>query len=230
VVGEVVTPRRAGSEERLGGVEVRFVAEAAMAPFVAARADQARTESGRIRERIERTRAEVVRLAAERDRAEASWRYKTDEDLRRRLHLQYNPPQRPQDYHALQRAFLEDKRASYDRAVAAVTRAEEKEREQEALAAGTEGYRTGARFVDGLPAPALVVRSDAEGRFEAPLEPGRYAAVAEVPDPGDPRRVSRWLVWVAVGAEGVTSLRLDSANLHGTDCPACVVEVGALSP
>jgi hypothetical protein len=208
----------------LAGAEIRFVDVAAMRAHLEGRLAAARSELEATRARREELHAEVLRLVAEKDRAEATWRYKTEEDLRRRLHLQYNPPSRPEDYHAIQRAYREDKRVAYERAVAAVARAEAREREYEAETRVAARLRGAAFLTDGLPPALVAVPADEGGRFEAVLPPGRYAVVAGATTAGDDARTLHWLLWLDVAPDGETPLRLGSQNLHGTDCASCIVQ------
>jgi hypothetical protein len=206
-------------------VEVRFVGEAAMGPFMERRLEEGRREAEKSRQTRERLSDEVARLGVEKDRAEAAWRYKIEEDLRRRLELQFRPPARVEDYHATRRAHLADKRAAYDRAVRAVARAEATERLLEEEVRAASRFRSAGFLTEGHPPPTLTVHTDEAGRFEAALPPGRYAVVARATAPWDPPVDYDWLLWVDVTREGDTRVSLRTANLHGTGCPDCIVPV-----
>lgn len=229
VVGDVAIPLPGRPDGSPAALEVRFLREDAVRSFLAARLEEGRREIEKTRHERERLREEVRRLGVEKDRAEAAWRYKIEEDLRRRMALQVRPPARVEDYYAAQKAFREDKRAAYDRAVAAVDRAEEREQHYEEQVRRASWYRSAEFLTEGLPEPVLSVRTDGNGRFEAELPGGRYAVVAAGTVPGEPPATYAWLLWLEVAPEGETVLRLRTDNLHGTSCAPCIVPAGDLS-
>jgi hypothetical protein len=227
--GEVVLPSRTPEPVRIAMAEVQFIPEAAMASFVAARSAEARARIEALEAAQEGLRAEVERLHREKDRTERLWRATMESDLYRKLQLQLRPPSSVQEMRAIQRSNLREKRASHETALAAARRANEKEGELAALRREAARYRDGAFFAEGLPPAVQVARADEAGRFAAALPPGKYAAVARAEAQGPvPGPTLRWMVWTRLEPGRDTVLRLGPENLHGSDCPACVVPVRTL--
>lgn len=228
VRGEVVVGGRDGQPWAPGPMEVRFVPEAQMAPFVSARIEEARRQLDRLRREGDRLRAEVERLRAENDRLNQRWKATTDRDLRHRLELQFRPDLSPRDIQAAHADLVRKKRAAWERAVAAARQAEVKEREYLSLRKVAPLLTEGTFFLEGLPPAAQTVRTDPAGRFEARLASGRYAVVASAARPAPESGSYTWLVWKTVGARGPERVALTAANLHGTDCAECVVSLEGL--
>ena len=229
VRGEVAVVGRAGEALRIAPAEIQFIPEAAMAPLLAARAEEARGRIESLRAAREKLQAEVENLNREKDRTERLWRATMEGDLRRRLELQYHPPASVQEMRSIQKGYMKDKRASHTRALTAARVATEKENQAQALKGEAARFRDGAFFAQGLPPAAQVARTDPEGKFAAALPPGRYAAVARVEaQAGEPRPIFHWIVWTTVEARKETLLRLANDNLHGTDCASCAVAVKGL--
>lgn len=228
VSGEVsvATPDR--RVRGLDRVEVRFIPEAEMAPFVQARLGEALAQVERLRREGERLGEEVRRLQAENDRLNQRWRATMERDLHRRLALQVSRDLSARQVQAAQADLVRQKRAAWDGAQRAARQAEAKEREVMDLRRAQLRFRDGSYFLEGLPAAAHAATTDAAGRFETRLGAGRYAVVASAPRPPSEGGAWTWLVWAEVGPARAGRLALTDANLHGTDCPECVVAVGGL--
>ncbi|HEY7725239.1 MAG TPA: hypothetical protein VH880_07890 [Anaeromyxobacteraceae bacterium] len=227
--GEVVVAGRDSRPRRLGAVEVRFIPEADMAPFVSARMEEARRQLDRLRREGEQLRAEVERLRAENDLLNQRWKATTDRDLRRRLELQFSRDLTARDIQSAHAELVKRKKAAWERAVKAARAAEAKEREYLALRRVAPLLAEGPFFLEGLPPAVQAVKTDAEGRFQARLGSGRYAVVASAARPPAEGGSYTWLVWKSVGSSR-EQVSLTSANLHGTDCAECVVAVRGTAP
>lgn len=227
VSGEVAVASPGRRLRGLDHVEVRFIPEAEMAPFVQARMGEALAQLDRQRREGERLQAEVRRLQAENDQLNQRWRATMERDLHRRLALQVSRGLSAPEVHAAQADLVKQKRAAWESARRAARQAEAKEREYLELRKAEPRVRDGTFFLDGLPAAAHAATTDAAGRFEARIRAGRYAVVASAPRPPGEGGTWTWLVWTELRA-GLVRLALTDANLHGTDCPECVVAVGGL--
>jgi hypothetical protein len=78
-------------------------------------------------------------------------------------------------------------------------------------------------WVEGLPNPFKTTKSDADGRFNLRLKPGRYAIVAESSRMvTDENEEYFWFIWVEV-KKNREPLFLSNDNLFEMFCPECVI-------
>ena len=206
--------------ELISPVEVRFIPEQQMEPFLEA-------SLGRMNEELERAEAVRNELEARMEQAkaahlhaEAALEKTRSEILQRRLV-------------ALRESATVGQLASQRRALTARSGAARQQvlaLKQEAEAARQAWLRAEqevARIADGtalysaLPPPVEVASAGPDGRFEAKLAPGRYTVAASTRAPDGSSRV--WLFWTRVEAGGVRELQLTSGNLAPSECDTCVI-------
>ncbi len=201
-------------------VEVMFLTEEQLAPFLQSRLPQVRAEyetAAANREAL-KTRMELW-LAESRHANEAVTTSRAD-ILQRRLEV-------------IRRAVSVKELAVQRRlltAASAEVRKRAAEMQQQAETARLDSLRAdeaARRLEDGsyllgeLPQPLSTTHTQADGRFQAKLAPGRYGVAATAVGADGHKRV--WLVWVRIEAGEGTALLLSEHNLAHSRCEACVL-------
>jgi hypothetical protein len=100
-------------------------------------------------------------------------------------------------------------------------RMENKLKEQEAA---LERQLQNSIWLENLPTPSYLAKTDADGKFSLKLKPGRYALAAEATRKiADKTEEYYWLIWLDVSKKNADKLFLTNDNLLPTFAPSCVV-------
>jgi hypothetical protein len=227
ITGRVVMAAPGGAARPLAGADVHLVPEDAMRPFLAARLAAATAALEPLRRDEATASARLKALLAATDQTNQAWKQTNDNDLRRRVEVQFR--RSAQAAQAVHRDLLAEKKAAWARATEAARRSEAAEREQTRLRQAADRYREGAFFLEGLPPPVRSALAGADGAFALSVPPGRYAVVAygQQPQPAD-EALQVWVLWTTLEPGVGLRLDLDASNLLGTDCAACAVLVKGL--
>lgn len=229
VTGRVSATAPGVTRRGLAGAEVLFLTEEAMRPFLAARVAAAEAELKALGSELGEARARRSAALAEADRTNQAWKATNDNDLRRRLEVQFKMRRDPKGVQAVHQSLLSEKQEAWALAVAAAKRSEEAERALTSVAQRAQRAREGDFYLEGLPAPLVTARTGADGTFAASLPPGGYGVVATVErGRGHGSELGVWLLWARVEPGAGLLLDLDERNLHGSDCRDCAVAVKAL--
>ena len=93
------------------------------------------------------------------------------------------------------------------------------------LEAGIQRFFHGAYWIEGMPLPVQVAKTDADGNFILRLKPGRYALAAEARRKiSDETEEYSWFIWVEVRKKNQERLFLTNDNLFETFSVNCVVK------
>jgi hypothetical protein len=79
-------------------------------------------------------------------------------------------------------------------------------------------------WLENLPTPSYLTKTDADGKFSLKLKPGRYALAAEATRKiADKTEEYYWLIWLDVSKKNTDKLFLTNDNLLTAFAPSCVV-------
>ena len=201
-------------------VEVMFLTEEQLAPFLQSRLPQVRSE-------FETTAANREALRTRRDLWLEESQRANDEVVRsgadilqRRLEVIRRAVSVREM--AVQRRLLTAASAGVRRrAIEMQQQAEAAHRDSDRADEAARHLADGSFFLAELPQPLFSTHTRADGSFQAKLAPGRYGVAARATGEDGLKRV--WLVWVRVEAGEATALLLSEHNLALSQCESCVL-------
>lgn len=218
VVGTVEGRLELGGESE--PVQVLFLSEAQVAPFLQARLPELRAEFERAEHDRLELKARLDRWREETARADEQLAQSRREILLKRLEVVRTATTNGEM--ATQRRLLTAQAAGVKQRVSAVRQeAETARREWQRAAEAAARLEDGSVLLPALPRPLLSTTTHADGSFEADLAPGLYAVVASTQ--GRDGRPRVWLLWARVAADETTELLLSDRNLALSECGACVI-------
>lgn len=204
----------------LDPVEVMFLSEEQLAPFLQSRLPQVRSEAEKAALNREALRTRMKLWLEESQRAQEEVARSGADILQRRLEV-------------IRRAVSVNEMAVQRRLLTAASAGARKhafELQQQAEVARRDSLRAdeaalrladGSYFLAELPQPSFSTQTRFDGSFQAKLAPGRYGVAATAIGADGRRRV--WLVWVRIEAGEPTAVLLSENNLALSKCESCVL-------
>ncbi len=201
-------------------VEVMFLSEEQLAPFLQSRFPRVRSEfetatanREALKPRMELWLHESQRANDEVARSEAEILQRRLEVVRRAVSLKEM---------AVQRRLLTAASASVRRrATEMQAQAEAARRDSQRADEAARRLADGSFFLAELPLPLFSTHTQADGSFGAKLAPGRYGVAATAFGADGLKRV--WLVWVRIEAGEAATVLLSENNLALSECESCVL-------
>lgn len=197
--GDVFIVTQGGSSIKLGLVEIDAIAEPDMSNFIKSKMEHAKIEMDRLKPVLVNLLSEVKQTHDVYDKV---WHAQADNPDNEKINKEF----------ALTYQRFDKKREEYN-----------------SFEAQYFGFLKGTYWLEGLPRPIQVTKSDADGKFTLKLKPGRYGLVAtSVRKVINSTEEYYWILWMDVNKKSLTKVLLSNDNLLERKSANCAVPFNLL--